>query len=98
MKFVPIVEKEESKSKSYYKYFKEPLQEIKGEEEKKLLNLRPDPSLALHFGDRAKLQALEHVYEPEGIYVTKDTGIIVSTCIEVPNNTKKKKKTKKIKK
>jgi len=87
MKFVPVIEKEESKSKSYYKYVNEPLHEIRGEEEKKYLNLRPDPSLALRFGDRAKLQTSEYEFEPEGVYITKDSGIIISTCVEVPDLT-----------
>ena len=88
MKYVPIAETNDAKSKSYHKYIYEPMMEIRGNDEKQLLELRPDPSKALCFSDRSKIQTAEYNYEPEGIYITKDSGIIVSGCIDVPDITK----------
>ena len=87
MKFVPCAETENAKAKSYQKYIYEPMVEIHGEDEKHLLELRPDPSKALRFSERRKLQTAEYEFEPEGIYITADSGVIVSGCIDVPNIT-----------
>lgn len=56
MKYVPIAETNDAKSKSYHKYIYEPMMEIRGNDEKQLLELRPDPSKALRFSDRGKIQ------------------------------------------
>lgn len=88
MKYVPCAETDEAKKKSYQRFIYEPMMEIHGDDEKNLLELRPDPSLALHFSDRQKLQTDEYTFEPEGVYTTKNSGVIVSACIDVPDITK----------
>ncbi len=84
MKIVPI--KEKDKQKSYYSFLCEP--EIPSGAEIAKLTGTVDPNKTLEFADRHKIFDPDFVPEPPGCYDLKTGGLVVSSCVPVPDITK----------
>ena len=85
MKTVPLAA--EARQKSYYKYIKEPLEQIPEEAWDKAAKCDGDPKKALPFSERTMIQDPKYISPPDVVYMMNDGTIFLSTTTDVPDIT-----------
>ncbi|RRK09206.1 hypothetical protein D1831_14130, partial [Lactiplantibacillus garii] len=75
-----------AEKKSYYKFLKN-IDHVSDTEVKRIKSLKPNPSAAIKFADRAIVQTSSYTPAPNGVYLMDDGTLFISCVTPAPNIT-----------